>query len=446
MPALVQPVSSSRPRVQRIDASVRAMPNYHQSPSSSVSSLSGSDIVFSQPALAANRDNDLVIDLDTDDESSNNVFAWPTIESPAAHHTSPLRPSHRALLLTGSSEIPPRNLQPSSVTPAASSVATAASDRRRHALAIALSREAEQAADPSTSLARRIAARESARTSSSPPQQDQYFPTTRLLSRTTISVAEPDPPADLRRLATTREAERQLHYRDWHRLGLLDPSTSVAGSDGAGVSPGRLTPQLAYARRRPSAATTRGFPLSSDNNDDQDDDIDVLSMDITQRLRRRMAALDALDSVSESQLEREREHDPSAPLPSVSSSIRTIDRRMARFRSWGLSSSRLPEWGDGRDDPNGELVYNDSAPLTTPAGRSRYWNTLSNAATDDLLALAAERTNRHTPLHPPGLAAPAPQQVPVAAKPKPADPLPSPLGTMLLPTPKQRFVAAFRTS
>ncbi|KAG8714427.1 hypothetical protein FRC08_011928 [Ceratobasidium sp. 394] len=430
--------------VQRIEMNDSAMPDYHQSPSSSVSSLSGSDVVFSQPALAANRDNDLVIDLDTDDESPSSVFAWPTIESPAAHHTTPLRPSHRALLLAGPGESSPRDLQPISVTPAATT--TAASDRRRHALAIALSREAEQAADPSTSLARRIAARESARTSSSPSQQDQYFPTTRLLSRTTISVAEPDPPADLRRLATTREAERQLHYRDWHRLGLLDPSTSGAGSDGAGVSPGRLTPQLAYARRRQSAATTRGFPLSSDNNEDQDDDIDVLSMDISQRLRRRMAALDALDSVSESQLERERDHDPSAPLPSVSSSIRAIDRRMARVRSWGLGSGRLPEWEDGRDDPNGELIYSDNGALTTAAGRSRYWNALSNAATDDLLALAAERTGRHTPLHPPGLATPTSQQVPVAAKSKPADPLPSPLGTMLLPTPKQRFVAAFRAS
>ncbi|KAG8678099.1 hypothetical protein FRC09_020124, partial [Ceratobasidium sp. 395] len=313
-----------------------------------------------------------------------------------------------------------------------------------HALAIALNREAEQAADPNTTLARRIAARESARTSTSTSssQQDQYFPTTRLLSRTTISVAEPDPPADLRRLATTREAERQLHYRDWHRLGLLDPSTSVAGADSAGISPGRFTPHLAYARRRSSAATNRAFPLSSDNNDGQEDDADILSMDAAQRLRRRMAALDALESVSaDSQLERDREHDPSAPLPSVSSSIRNIDQHMARIRMLG----RGVDWEDGRDDPNGERITGDNGTLSTPASRSRYWNALSNVATENLLALAAERTNR-APLHPPGLASPTPQPTLTTTKPNPIDPLPSPLGTMLLPTPKQRFKAAFHSS
>ncbi|KAG9121374.1 hypothetical protein FRC07_002691, partial [Ceratobasidium sp. 392] len=335
----------SRPRVQQIETADPSMPNYHQiSPSSSISSLSSSDVVFSQPALAANRDNDLVIDLDTDEESySGSAFTWPTVESPAAHHTSPLRPARRTPA-TASSETS-RNSQPASATPATSNTTTTASDRRRYALTIALNREAEQAADPSTTLARRIAARESARTSSSSSPQDQHFPTARLLSRTTISVAEPEPPADLRRLATTREAERQLHYRDWHRLGLLDPSTSVAGSDGAGISPGRFTPPMAYARRRSSAATTRTFPLSLDNNDGQEEDADALSMDIAQRLRRRMATLDALESISDSQLEREREHDPSGPLPSASSSIRTLDRYMARIRA-GLGNGRAPEWED----------------------------------------------------------------------------------------------------
>ncbi|QRW00317.1 2OG-Fe(II) oxygenase family protein [Ceratobasidium sp. AG-Ba] len=434
------------------------MPEHHQSPSSSVSSLSGSEVVFSQPALAANRDNDLVIDLDTDDEYASGVFAWPAVESPAAHHMAPLRPSHRALLLTGSGDAPaPRVIRPSSG--ASTSTPSTTTERRLHALTIAINRGAEQAADPSTSLARHIAARESARTSSSPLSQ-QDFPTARLLSRTTVSVAEPEPASDLRRLATTREAERQLQYRDWHRLNLLDPPAATAASDGASVSPGRMTPQLAYARRRSSAATTRPLASSLDHNEGQEDDIDVLSMDITQRLRRRMAALDALDPVTDSQLERDRErdHDPSAPLPSVSSSIRSIDRRLGRFRSW---LGRNTQWEDGRDDPNGENVYNEHGHLATPASRSRYWNALSNAATDDLLALAvemlalltriqssaAERSTRPAPSHPPGL--PSTTQEPTPTPPKSIpfpDPLPSPLGTMLLPTPRQRFRAAFRAS
>ncbi|KAG9092385.1 hypothetical protein FRC07_011680, partial [Ceratobasidium sp. 392] len=113
-----------------------------------------------------------------------------------------------------------------------------------------------------------------------------------------------------------------------------------------------------------------------------------------------------------------------------------------------------------RDDPNGERIFNDNGLLTTPAGRSRYWNALSNAATDDLLALAtemlalltriqsstAERSNRSPPTHPPGLINPAQQQPAPTTKPNLVDPLPSPLGTMLLPTPKQRFKAAFYVS
>jgi len=352
-------------------------------------------------------------------------------------------------LLAGSGDLPPpRNLQATSAS--APSTAPTPSDRRRHALAIALNREAEQASDPSTTLARRIAARESARISPSSSQQDPFFPTARLLSRTTVSVAEPEPPADLRRLATTREAERQLHYRDWHRLGLLDPSTS-AGSDGAGISPGRLTPPLAYARRRSSVATTRTFPTLDANTEDQEEDMDVLSMDITHRLRRRLATLDALDPITDSQLERERERDDSgAPLPSVSSSIRNIDRRTARARSWlGVGNGRTSvEWEDGRNDPNGEHTYGD-----TPASRSRYWNTLPNEATDNLLALAAERMNRPPPSLPPGLGAPSTNTQPhlptPVAIPEPkstADPLPSPLGTMLRLTPRQQFLAAFRAS
>ncbi|KAG8727379.1 hypothetical protein FRC12_022547 [Ceratobasidium sp. 428] len=179
-------------------------------------------------------------------------------------------------------------------------------------------------------------------------------------------------------------------------------------------------------------------------------------MDAAQRLRRRMAALDALESVSaDSQLDRDREHDPSAPLPSVSSSIRNIDQHMARIRMLG----RGVDWEDGRDDPNGERITGDNGTLSTPASRSRYWNALSNVATENLLALAAEmlalltriqsstaeRTNR-APLHPPGLASPTPQPVSTTTKSSPIDPLPSPLGTMLLPTPKQRFKAAFHSS
>lgn len=273
------------------------MPDHSaQSPSSSVSSLSGmypafviggadpstgSEVVFSQPALAASRENDVLVDLDNDDDDRSNVFSWPAVESPAAH-ASPMRPTHRALLLGGTTT-PDATPRPQLASPPSTSALIASSERRRQAIAIALNnREAEQAQDPSTSLARRIAARQAARQSAN--NHEPEFPTARFLSRTTISTSEPDPPADLRRLATTREAERQLHYRDWHRLGLFDPSTSVSGSDGPAFPPAR-GPGLVYARRRPSASTIRPTSTVADPNAEDQDDDDILSMDMTHRVR-----------------------------------------------------------------------------------------------------------------------------------------------------------------
>lgn len=61
-----------------------------------------------------------------------------------------------------------------------------------------------------------------------------------------------------------------------------------------------------------------------------------------------MAALDALDPISDAQLDRE--HDSATPLPSMSTSMRASDRRMARIRPWlGLGSrSHVPtDWEDG---------------------------------------------------------------------------------------------------
>ncbi|CCO26177.1 hypothetical protein BN14_00194 [Rhizoctonia solani AG-1 IB] len=257
-------MSSEEQRIRRMRrtayfASESGMPEYG-SPSSSVSSLSSTgDVVFSSPALAATRENELV-DLDDDAD----VLGWPTIESPAAH--APMHSAQRTR---------PRNSQPPAALITPSQAALSASDRWRHVLAIAVNRETEQANDPSTSLARRIAARDAMRQSqsqSSSPSTEPTYPTARLVSRTTIPVAEPEPPADLRRLATTREAERQLHYRDWHRLGLLDPSSSsTAGSDNAGITPGRLIPTASYARRRSR------LPSLLDPNGDEEDDVSELS-------------------------------------------------------------------------------------------------------------------------------------------------------------------------
>lgn len=414
----------------------------YASPSSSVSSLSSSgDVVFSSPALAATRDNEVVIDFGAEDDSEHGgIFSWPAVESPAAHAPS-LRPTPRTRIMPSDSQLQaPRQ---SSATP--SQAALSPSDRWRHALAIAINREAEQAQDPSTSLARRIAARESARQSqSAAPNSEPSFPTARLLSRTIIPVSEPEPPADLRRLATTREAERQLHYRDWHRLGLFDPQP-VAGSDNAGVSPGRLIPTASYARRRSR------FPSALDPNGDEQDD-EGGSTDMPQRLHRRMAP----NLVSDAQLERE--HEPISSSSSGTTRMAEPDRRLSRSRIsifGGRSFSRFA-WYDGANDPNGEHFWDDD----TPAARSRYWNARMSSATDDLLSLAtAER--QHTPATPPGLGIPengsrrGTEPPPAAAEARPApitnastksrpDPLPNALESMILPTPRQRFVAALR--
>lgn len=61
-----------------------------------------------------------------------------------------------------------------------------------------------------------------------------------------------------------------------------------------------------------------------------------------------MAALDALDPVSDAQLDRE--HDSATPIPTMGTPIRTPDRRIARIRPWpGLGSRSLApaEWEDG---------------------------------------------------------------------------------------------------
>ncbi|KAF8710711.1 hypothetical protein RHS03_02175, partial [Rhizoctonia solani] len=400
-------------------ASESGMPEYG-SPSSSVSSLSSTgDVVFSSPALAATRENE-VVDLDDD----GGVFSWPAVESPAAHVL--MHPGQRTRIRNNQSS-------PAPITP--SQAALTAGDRWRHVLAIAVNRESEQANDPSTSLARRIAARDALRQSQSQSQSsntstEPTYPTARLVSRTTIPVTEPEPPADLRRLATTREAERQLHYRDWHRLGLLDPSTSsVAGSDSAGITPGRLIPTSSYARRRPR------LPSLLDPNGDEEDDVSELS-----RLHRRMSPSAIAD------IPPDREHVSTARWLEY-------ERRLIRSRIWFS--------GQNPNDPNGEDE-------DTPAARSRYWNARPSSGTDNLLSLATEilalltrlqssaAAERHaqrspTPATPPGLgifdsenshtANPESRSVPT----KP-DPLPTPLESMLLPTSKQRFMAALRTA
>ncbi|KAG8763838.1 hypothetical protein FRC11_011508 [Ceratobasidium sp. 423] len=408
-------MSSDEQRIRRLQrryfASESGMPEYG-SPSSSVSSLSSTaDVVFSSPALAATRENE-VVDLEED----GGVFSWPAVESPAAH--APMQPTRRTR-------------QPSGALVTPSQAALSISERWRHALA---NRDADQANDPSTSLARRIAAREALRQSqsqSSSSASEPTYPTARLLSRTIIPVSEPEPPADLRRLATTREAERQLHYRDWHRLGLLDPSSSlVAGADSAGVTPGRLIPTASYARRR-----TR-LPSLLDPNGDEEDEISELS----HRLHRRIPPSTVTDTMLD------REHVSGARWLEY-------ERRLIRSRIWFS--------GPGHSDPNGD---DDD----TPAARSRYWNARASSATDDLLSLATEilalltrlqssaAAERHaqqspTPATPPGLgifdsennqtARPEPRTIPT----KP-DPLPTPLESMILPTPRQRYMAALKSA
>ncbi|CAE6416484.1 unnamed protein product [Rhizoctonia solani] len=414
-------MSSEEQRIRRMRrtayfASESGMPEYG-SPSSSVSSLSSTgDVVFSSPALAATRENELV-DLDDDAD----VLGWPTIESPAAH--APMHSAQRTR---------PRNNQPPAALITPSQAALSASDRWRHVLAIAVNRETEQANDPSTSLARRIAARDAMRQSqsqSSSPSTEPTYPTARLVSRTTIPVAEPEPPADLRRLATTREAERQLHYRDWHRLGLLDPSSSsTAGSDNAGITPGRLIPTASYARRRSR------LPSLLDPNGDEEDDVSELS----HRLHRRMSPSAVTDTLLE------REH---------ASAARWLEyeRRLIRSRIWFS--------GQNPNDPNGEDE-------DTPAARSRYWNARPSSGTDNLLSLATEilalltrlqssaAAERHaqrspTPATPPGLGIFDSENT-LTVKPEPRivqnrpDPLPTSLESMILPTPRQRFMAALK--
>ncbi|CAE6515294.1 unnamed protein product [Rhizoctonia solani] len=428
-------MSSDEQRIRRFQrryfASESGMPEYG-SPSSSVSSLSSTaDVVFSAPALAATREND-VVDLEED----GSVFNWPAVESPAAH--APIQPTRRAR-------------QPSSTLVIPSQAALSISERWRHALA---NRDADQANDPSTSLARRIAARDALRQSQSQSPSstsEPTYPTARLLSRTTIPVSEPEPPADLRRLATTREAERQLHYRDWHRLGLLDPpSSSVAGVDSAGVTPGRLIPTSSYARRRAR------LPSLLDPNGDEDDEISELS----HRLHRRMSPSTLTDAMLE-------QH-------ALGTRWLEYERRLIRSRIWisGPSAfsycpsivfiSDITELTNS-DSPGHDINGDDD---DTPAARSRYWNARTSSATDDLLSLATEilalltrlqssaAAERHaqrspTPATPPGLgifdsennqtARPEPRTVPT----KP-DPLPTPLESMILPTPRQRYMAALK--
>ena len=194
-----------------------------------------------------------------------------------------MRPTHRALLLGGTATTG-ATLRTQSASSSSTSALIASNERRRQAIAIALNRETEQAQDSSTSLARRIAARQAARQSAN--NQESEYPTARFLSRTTIPTSEPEPPADLRRLATTREAERQLHYRDWHRLGLLDPSTSISNGDAATVASllSARPSGMVYARRRPSASTIRPTPITSDPTPEEQDDDDVLSMDAVHRV------------------------------------------------------------------------------------------------------------------------------------------------------------------
>ncbi|KAJ1310268.1 hypothetical protein OPQ81_007009 [Rhizoctonia solani] len=396
-------MSNDEQRLRRLRrayfASEFSMPEYG-SPSSSVSSLSSTaDVVFSSPALAATRDNE-VVDLEDD----GNVFSWPVVESPAAH--APMHTARRTRPLNQPSVAP--------ITP--SQAALSISERWRHAFA---NREA-QADDPSTSLARRIAARDAIRQSqsqSSSSTSEPTYPTARLLSRTTIPVPEPEPSADLRRLATTREAERQLHYRDWHRLGLLDhPSSSVAGADSAAITPGRLIPTASYARRRSR------LPSLLDPNGDEEDEISELSL----RLHRRTSPSMVTDSLLD------REH---------ASGARWLEYERRLIRSRILFSSQ------SHSDPNGEEE-------DTPAARIRYWNARPSSGTDNLLSLAtAERYAQRspTPATPPGLgifdaeniqmARPEPRTVPTRP-----DPLPTPLESMILPTPKQRYLAALKAA
>ncbi|ELU44575.1 2OG-Fe(II) oxygenase superfamily domain-containing protein [Rhizoctonia solani AG-1 IA] len=413
-------------------ASESGMPEYG-SPSSSVSSLSSTgDVVFSSPALAATRENE-VVDLDDD----GGVFSWPAVESPAAHVL--MHPGQRTRIRNNQSS-------PAPITP--SQAALTAGDRWRHVLAIAVNRESEQANDPSTSLARRIAARDALRQSQSQSQSsntstEPTYPTARLVSRTTIPVTEPEPPADLRRLATTREAERQLHYRDWHRLGLLDPSTSsVAGSDSAGITPGRLIPTSSYARRRPR------LPSLLDPNGDEEDDVSELSR------------------VSNSLLGCNKRPHHSSYVSAYSSTAVCLPVRSPTFRQTG-NMSRLRDGSSTNDALFGLVSGSAAKDEDTPAARSRYWNARPSSGTDNLLSLATEilalltrlqssaAAERHaqrspTPATPPGLgifdsenshtANPEPRSV--STKP---DPLPTPLESMLLPTSKQRFMAALRT-
>ncbi|KAF8758329.1 Clavaminate synthase [Rhizoctonia solani] len=303
-------------------ASESGMPEYG-SPSSSVSSLSSTgDVVFSSPALAATRENE-VVDLDDD----GGVFSWPAVESPAAHVL--MHPGQRTRIRNNQSS-------PAPITP--SQAALTAGDRWRHVLAIAVNRESEQANDPSTSLARRIAARDALRQSQSQSQSsntstEPTYPTARLVSRTTIPVTEPEPPADLRRLATTREAERQLHYHS------------------AGITPGRLIPTSSYARRRPR------LPSLLDPNGDEEDDVSELS-----RLHRRMSPSAVAD------IPPDREHVSTARWLEY-------ERRLIRSRIWFS--------GQNPNDPNGEDE-------DTPAARSRYWNARPSSGTDNLLSLATE--------------------------------------------------------
>ena len=66
------------------------------------------------------------------------------------------------------------------------------------------------------------------------------------------------------------------------------------------------------------------------------------------QLRRRMAALNALDPISDAQLDRE--HDSYTPISTAGIPIRNPDRRTARIRPWlGLGSRSLAptEWEDG---------------------------------------------------------------------------------------------------
>ncbi|QRW27242.1 2OG-Fe(II) oxygenase family protein [Rhizoctonia solani] len=370
-------------------ASESGMPEYG-SPSSSVSSLSSTgDVVFSSPALAATRENE-VVDLDDD----GGVFSWPAVESPAAHVL--MHPGQRTRIRNNQSS-------PAPITP--SQAALTAGDRWRHVLAIAVNRESEQANDPSTSLARRIAARDALRQSQSQSQSsntstEPTYPTARLVSRTTIPL-----------LNRTSCGSQTVGNHTRGRATITLP---------AGITPGRLIPTSSYARRRPR------LPSLLDPNGDEEDDVSELS-----RLHRRMSPSAVAD------IPPDREHVSTARWLEY-------ERRLIRSRIWFS--------GQNPNDPNGEDE-------DTPAARSRYWNARPSSGTDNLLSLATEilalltrlqssaAAERHaqrspTPATPPGLgifdsenshtANPEPRSV--STKP---DPLPTPLESMLLPTSKQ---------